>query len=373
MNKTLKIILSTLLALFLFVVFVFGGYVVYLCTQYYRIEDNLKLDIANNQLNNVQAGTEYSISTYNIGFGAYTQDYTFFMDSGEMLDGTKTKGVEGVAKSKESVLECTNGAINTIKALSPDFSFFQEVDTNSTRSHHVNQYSMIQSEFGSYGSSNAVNFHSAFLFYPLTAPHGTSNSSIVTFSKYQIKNGVRRSFPVDNSFPNKFFDLDRCFAVYRLKVANSQRELVLVNLHMSAYDEGGKIRAKQLEMLTSFLKIENQKGNYVIAGGDWNHDIADSATYFKSQQKKPDWVGYISKEDIPENFSFASNKNAPTCRSSDIPYTKDENGDLINYSVVIDGFLVSSNVEVVSVQNIDTEFKYSDHNPVFMKFVLKTA
>lgn len=43
----------------------------------------------------------------------------------------------------------------------------------------------------------------------------------------------------------------------------------------------------------------------------------------------------------------------------------------MNYLTVLDGFLVSSNVEVKAVRNVDTGFAYSDHNPVQMTFVLK--
>ena len=72
--------------------------------------------------------TEYSISTYNIGFGAYTHDFSFFMDSGETLDGEKVTGKDSVAASKDIVIENTTGAVNTIKDKAVDFAFFQEVD-----------------------------------------------------------------------------------------------------------------------------------------------------------------------------------------------------------------------------------------------------
>ena len=42
----------------------------------------------------------------------------------------------------------------------------------------------------------------------------------------------------------------------------------------------------------------------------------------------------------------------------------------MNYINVLDGFIVSDNVRVNSVRNIDTGFAYSDHNPVRMEFVL---
>ena len=66
---------------------------------------------------------------------------------------------------------------------------------------------------------------------------------------------------------------------------------------------------------------------------------------------------------------FVTSTNAPTCRSTDMPYVKDS-----NYTVVLDGFIVSDNILVTSVTNIaqdnDELFLYSDHNPVKMSFVL---
>ena len=47
---------------------------------------------------------------------------------------------------------------------------------------------------------------------------------------------------------------------------------------MSAYDKGGTSRAQQLALLTKIMSEERAKGNYVIAGGDWNHAILGSLT-----------------------------------------------------------------------------------------------
>ena len=82
--------------------------------------------------------------------------------------------------------------------------------------------------------------------------------------------------------------------------------------------------------------------------------------------KKPNWVFEMTDSNLAHGFSFATAKNAPTCRSTDIAYAKG-----VNYTVVVDGFIVSDNVESISVQNVDLDFKYSDHNPVVLKFKLK--
>ncbi len=370
MNKALKIIAWTLLGMIGLLILIVAGYVIYVACQYYRIPDNQALEISNNPTSIVALNTQYSITTYNIGFGAYTHDFSFFMDSGEWLDGTKTTGTDSVAKDRDTVITNTQGAINSISALSPDFAFFQEVDINGDRSHKVNQFEMIAENFEGYGTSSAINFHTAYLLYPLFNPHGANESAIAAFSKYNITDAVRKKYPIDESFPNKFFDLDRCFAVYYLDIDGTDKQLVLINSHMSAYDEGGTIRAQQLELLGSFISAEYEKGNYVIVGGDWNNDIADSMEYFPTGEKTPDWIKQITADDLPEHFAFAQSRNVPTYRSTNIPYTTDKSGNMLNHSAVIDGFLVSDNITINYIENIDNDFMYSDHNPVMMKFTL---
>lgn len=358
----LQILSTVFSAIFLMVAF----YVVYITLQYSRIEDNKNIKINNNQSTQVQLGGEYTISTYNIGFGAYSHDFSFFMDTGETKNGKTTQGVGSTAKSLEVVKQNTTGAVNTIYDKDVDFALFQEVDVKATRSYRYNQYKHIQNKFATYSSSISMNFHSAFLFYPLFNPHGKTDAGIVTLSRYNISSATRRSLPVDNSFPTKFFDLDRCIQVTRLPVKDSEKELVIINVHLSAYDKGGKIRKKQLEFLNNILAQESNKGNYVVVGGDFNHDIADSSNLWESNFKKPEWVYELSDENLTSGYRFVAATNAPTCRATDVKYVK---GD--TYVVVIDGFICSSNVETISIENIDNDFQYSDHNPALLKFKLK--
>ena len=230
----------------------------------------------------------------------------------------------------------------------------------------MNQREMLTEGLADYSSVFANNFHSAYLLYPFHEPHGAVQAGMLTFSRYQIAENIRRQFPVSDAFITKFTDLDRCFLVSRLPVEGG-KELVLIQVHLSAYDKGGTIRAKQLELLNQVLAEEREKGNYVIAGGDFNHDIAGSIDTFPSEQKIPEWVYQLSEEDLAEGYHFVKAENAeevPTCRGADIPYEKG-----VTYTVIVDGFIISDNIEAVA-ENIDAGFQYSDHNPVVMEFKL---
>lgn len=364
MKRAIKITAIVLLSLVAALVVAVVGYVVYVVVQYDRIEDDLALEIAAGETSEcVVTETTYSIVTYNIGFGAYSQEYSFFLDSGVMLDGTKVTGKYSKGLSREDVQKNTDGAAAVLQAQNADFTLVQEVDTDGDRSYHIDQYAALCGVLEG-DTTFAVNFHTALLLYPFHDPHGRNTSGLATFSKYKLQSSVRRQYPVDDGFA-KFFDLDRCFVINRIAVQGG-KELVIINSHMSAYDEGGTIRAMQLELLNRVLAEEYAKGNYVIAGGDFNHELADSFGSFPSQQQKPTWAYQLADDDFAEGFRIvASKEGTGTCRAAEIPYEKG-----VNYITVLDGFIVSDNIEVSLIQNIDTDFEFSDHNPVRMEFSL---
>ena len=82
-KKSKKLWLKIIIGIVLAVVLTVLGYVLYVVLSYSRIEDNTKLDVNGTaELNMLKTDTEYTAVTYNIGFGAYTPDFTFFMDGG---------------------------------------------------------------------------------------------------------------------------------------------------------------------------------------------------------------------------------------------------------------------------------------------------
>ena len=75
-------------------------------------------------------------------------------------------------------------------------------------------------------------------------------------------------------WPKRLFDLDRAIVEHTIPV-NNGKHVRLVNLHLSAYDEGGKIRKQQVEYLKAYMNKHYEKGDYVIMGGDWNQLVSD--------------------------------------------------------------------------------------------------
>lgn len=367
MGKKVKIGVGIVCGILLACIIAVAGYVIYMQAHFYRIEDHTELTVENNKEAVLETGRTYSAVSYNIGFGAYGPDYSFFMDTGEMKDGTKTQGKYGKAVSREASEKNTSGSVEVLKELNADFMLLQEVDEDADRSYHLNQVSCLKENFEDYSAVFANNFHTAYLMYPFSDPHGAVQAGLLNLSRYKMDAAERRSYPVDYSFITKFTDLDRCFAVMRFPV-DGGKELVMINSHMSAYDKGGKIRVQQLELLNSVMTEEYEAGNYVIVGGDFNHALgAAVAEGFPTEQKFPAWVSILTQEELADGILMVRAENelqVPTCRGADIPYTKG-----VNYTTVVDGFLVSDNIRATA-ENIDADFAYSDHNPVKLTFEL---
>ena len=364
MKKTLKIALYVLLALVLIVL----AYVIYVFAAYYRVEDWQTLSVVHCDAASAapmegapQTGVTYRVSSANVGFGAYSDDYSFFMDGGK----------ESRARSGQAVDENMRGEVSLVKDLSPDFALFQEVDTDGTRSWHIDETTYLSDAMTGceFDEVFAQNYDSPYLFYPLIQPHGANQSGIVTLSRHPIASAARRELPVESGFM-KLLDLDRCYSVSRIPTA-SGKELVLYNLHLSAYTSDGAIATEQLELLCADMLAEYEAGNYCVAGGDFNKDLlGNSPEIFGVAAGENDtWAQPIPEGTIPAGLTlvapFDETAPAASCRTASEPYSIET-----TFRLTVDGFLVSDNVEVVDSAVLDAGFLYSDHNPVWMDFKL---
>ncbi|MCB5955449.1 endonuclease/exonuclease/phosphatase family protein [Enterococcus sp. CWB-B31] len=358
--KKAMIIIGSILGVMLLVVVIYVGYVFF---GYSRIEDDLILKVEQKAKDSqVETDKEYTAVTFNIGYGAYPPDYTFFMDGGK----------ESKARSKESVNENIDGVVKTLERINADFAVLQEVDEKATRSHGVNEVKMISDSFGDYSAVSATNYDSAYLMYPVLDPIGKSKSGILSLSNTKINSSIRYSLPIETSF-NKFFDLDRAFTVSEIDVANGKK-MMLYNVHLSAYMKDEEIQKNQIMTLFDHMENEYKNGNYVVCGGDFNHDLlpSSSKTFGNDTSKDYSWLQPFPKEELPEGLAVTDftddGEPVPSTRNLDTPYEKGK-----SFVALIDGFIVSDNVEALETKVLDESFQYSDHHPVTMTFKLKES
>ena len=152
-KRWVKVLVGILLAVVLLV----GAYVAYVFLDYHRIGDQELAAQGEGGATALDTAASYSILSYNIGFGAYEDDYGFFMDG----------GTESWAWSEERLTENLNHIADFLKGQA-DFCLVQEVDIDSTRSYHVDEREPLCDAREGDSYVFAQNYDSPFLMYPLT-------------------------------------------------------------------------------------------------------------------------------------------------------------------------------------------------------------
>ena len=240
---------------------------------------------------------------------------------------------------------------------------------DGTRSRHIDQAAYLLDAAGEgWDSTFAQNYDSPYLFWPPLEPHGANRSGMLSLSRFSMSSALRRSLPIEKGVM-KLVDLDRCYAVHRIPVEEG-RELVLYNVHLSAYTSDGAIAEEQMEMIFSDMLAEYRRGNYAIAGGDFNKDLlGNSEEVFGVSGEDYTWAQAVPPELVPAGLTLVAPLDneapVPSCRNADQPYGPED------FVLVADGFVVSDNVSVEASSAVDTGFRWSDHNPVYLDFVLK--
>lgn len=300
-----------------------------------------------------QDGMTLTVASLNTGYAALSKDADFFMDGGT--------GVQ--SKSLEQVVANMNGIVDMMLDIDADVYLLQEVDVDSDRSWNVDEAEVYEQQIGMPGIF-AYNYKCSFVPYPVPMI-GHVEAGLLTMTNLHVTEAERVALPNSFVWPVSTCNLKRCLLVERVPLEGTDKELVLVNLHLEAYDSG-EGRIAQTKVLADVLESEYRKGNYVIAGGDFNQSFEGAAAYPVVDDA---WVPIsLAEADIPAGFQMVYSDSVPTTRVLSAPYTGSYDTTQV---YVIDGFLVSDNVRVNDVKVLDYGFEYTDHQPVVLNATLE--
>lgn len=343
---------KAILVLILVIVVLVGGFIGYLALGEYRPEPILPVQISEQQDRIIGPNEELTITTFNLGYAALDRDANFFMDGGTMSRGLSLDRVESNLTQIMGFLANANS----------DIFILQEVDEPSTRSYGINEHQRIAGALKDYSSSFGVNYQVSWVPVPITKPMGKVRSGILTLSRLTVSEATRYTLPGEYSWPTHLAQLDRCLLESRIPTSNG-KELVIAHIHLSAFDKGGFIRNQQLAFLETYAREDYAKGNYVIIGGDWNHLLAEHPEEKRARLSAnwPFWLELLPKGFLSE-FNWAFDETIPSNRTVDAAYDPKT-----TFTASIDGFLISPNIEILSVSGHDLGFEFSDHNPVTVK------
>ena len=290
--------------------------------------------------------------SWNIGYAGLSRELDFFYDGGKT-----------VRPSFEESQRSLSGIENILSGYDTlDFLLLQEVDFRSKRSYFTDQAEWLSCKLPFHGMVTAPNYRCRFIPVPVTEPMGSVQSGLVTFSKWTSCEATRHAYQTTFPWPKRLVFLKRCFLVTRYPLGEG-RELVMVNLHNSTFDQKGSLRIRELKQLREFLESEYREGHYVVAGGDWNINPSGYNPGSVITGDKAECVLPPMDPAYLPGWTFAYDTGTPTNRNVDQPYRKGRTG-----TTIIDYFLLSPNLSVRSVRTQDLGFVFSDHNPVLLTF-----
>lgn len=351
-KKIKKVLLGVLLILLGSIILFF----IFVTVADYRPDPIEEVKVFENSESELFTGDTITISTWNIGYAGLGVEEDFFMD-----DGKKSRPTD-----QEIVEEYLDGILDTIDSIDTEITMLQEVDRYSKRSYYIDELEKIAALKRNEDYSFAKNYDVKFVPVPLP-PLGRIKSGIATFSEYAIDESTRYTFEGNYSWPKSTVMLDRCFMVSTINLKNSEKDLILINAHFSAYDDGS-LRASQLAAIKDFMIKTYNEGNYVIIGGDWNQtfEFIDIDAFPLYEEGKFYLPSIIKNDWLEDGWQWAIDKEIPTYRLLNTAYIEGE-----TQVGIIDGFLVSPNIEVQEVKTLNLGFEDSDHNPVIASFKLK--
>ncbi len=166
-KKILVVVISLLVIIGLFL----GGMTIL----EYRPKDRETLDtIGFASSIQVETNREYSITSFNIGYGALGETEDFFMDGGKTIrPGNKAIVENNIRHIKDKLQD-----------LDSDFYVIQEVDEDSKRSYNINQVDELLLD--GMGGSFAYNFKVPYVPFPFP-PIGKVNSGLLSMQALQCK------------------------------------------------------------------------------------------------------------------------------------------------------------------------------------------
>ncbi len=304
---------------------------------------------------NFMSAKELTLLTFNTGYACH--------DTASSFRAHIIKPMQRRKCSPDQVRKNLNRMSDFLLQTDADIVLLQEVDRHSTRTGGMDQHNHFQSALPQYGASFAWNFRVKWIPVPLQKPVGKVYAGLSTFFRHPVAEASRIQLPGREHWPRRQFDLHRCLAEHRMLLDN-ERSLFIFNLHLSAFDRKGHLRKLEMQEIKKRAAMLAQEGHYVIFGGDWNHDLTTASEEDHLQQPvdRPSWLMPLRPSHKPGGFHWAYDGSIPTVRETHAPY--DPNA---TFTAVIDGFLMSENVQILDIKTHDLSFEPSDHHPVTCK------
>ena len=295
------------------------------------------------------ASDTLSVMIWNLGYGGLGAESDFVSDGGDHL----------LPPDRATVAKNISGVRRFLEGADVDVVLLQEVAGASFLTRGESVRSEIEAIFDDRDNAFSADFRLRFLPRYYAPRHGL-------FSSVRIAD-VERSIIRLPEEPGYLGGLTRrLYHTQLIRVPFAGGEWSILNVHLSAFDEGADVRTAQLEAVLALAEAEYARGRHVVIGGDWNLEFDNPGRPSTTSEEDLFWLHPFPADRLKTGWKAAFDPATPTVRTNNKPYRAGE-----NYTTVIDGFVVSPNVEAVAVSASDLDFQFADHQPVTARFRAK--
>jgi endonuclease/exonuclease/phosphatase family metal-dependent hydrolase len=226
-------------------------------------------------LDEAAPASELKVMTWNVKYGGGRINF-WFDYWGERVHMTEAEVASNMA-----------GIYKLINEVQPDVILTQEIDRNSKRTAY---FDMVQGILDHTSLNYAAYTPVWRARYVATQGLGRVDSGIAVLSKYPIVSNTRIGLVdrTDQDALTKAFYLHR--AVNRAVIKVGDREVVLLNLHVAAYDTDGTRKAQLAEVMS----VVGEETLPALVGGDFNAIPPGSAKVH----------GFDDESRVPEDSQF---------------------------------------------------------------------
>ena len=298
------------------------------------------------------ANPTLTVMTWNIGFAGLGKDADLIADNGKSL---RALGAGDIALAAEKIADRLAGTRADVICL-------QENAEAGFLTRGVPVRRLIDTALSNRQNHYWCDMKTVAVPPLLKIDHGMS-----VHSGIDLEQCLAETFPQDDVYHLGVLKKHYGALICRSRIEGSDREWVIFNVHLSAFDEDGAARQQQFGRLMELATAEYAKQNFVVIAGDWNMRLAPTEFPHQADRKQASWMIEFPVEMLPKGWQLAVDQGAPSVRSLNEPYTAGR-----NFRTIVDGFVHSPNVTLEEVRTADLEFELSDHNPVIGYFTKAT-
>lgn len=282
------------------------------------------------------------ITVWNLGYAGLGADADFTADGGKML----------LPPSRASVERNLGTIRSTLGGLDSDIFLLQETARAGLLTRGVDMLGGVRSALPDYEMFFSSDIRTKLLPSPLSLEHG-----LAMMMRVEAPNPRIVRLPEE---PQAMFGLiRRRYHTQVLELDVGGRPWTVMNLHLSAFDEGADVRMQQLRAVFVAAQEAYAQGRAVVIGGDWNMVLTPTSFPHTSAESALFWIHDFPREELPEGWTIVTDPSTPTVRTNERPYHAGE-----NYTTIIDGMIVSPNVVASDVRTLDLGFVATDHQPI---------